>query len=282
MELREHASAEAFLEALHPMWAPREAELNLLVGIACTIRNGWIPERGALLATLEREGRAIAAVLRTPPHGFIVAEGAPGAAAELARVLARSDAQLDSNAVIATSPVAEEFARAWTGATNRSASLTTPQRIYALEAVVPPPRPAGRFRRAETSDADTIAPWFHAFVLEAAPHEAGERDATIALARARIEQGIVYVWEQGDAPVSMAMLARPTPNGITLTSVYTPPALRGNGFAAACVAALSQEALDSGKRFACLYTDAANPTSNALYERIGYRKVCDSELWSFT
>ena len=281
MELREHAGAEAFLEALRPMWAPREAELNLIVGIACTIQGGWIPERGMLLATLEHEGRAIAAVLRTPPHGFIVAEGAPRAATQLARVLARSDEQLDASAVIATCPAAEEFARAWADTTGRAASLTTPQRIYALEAVIPPPPPPGRFRRATSTDADVIAPWFHAFALEAMPHEAGERDATIALARARIERGIVYVWEQSDAPVSMAMLARPTPNGITITSVYTPPALRGNGFAAACVAALSQEALDSGKRFSCLYTDAQNPTSNALYEHIGYRQVCNSELWSF-
>jgi hypothetical protein len=40
-------------------------------------------------------------------------------------------------------------------------------------------------------------------------------------------------------------------------------------------------ALDRGKRFCFLYTDLANPTSNAIYMRLGYRPVCDSREIAF-
>lgn len=79
----------------------------------------------------------------------------------------------------------------------------------------------------------------------------------------------------------MAALARETWTGIAVNAVYTPPEERGRGYASACVAALSQHALDGGRDFCMLFTDATNATSNRIYERIGYRFVCDSEEWRF-
>jgi predicted GNAT family acetyltransferase len=280
-ELREHADAERFIHSFRPIWEPREPELNLMLGIACRIRDGWRPDRGALLATLEREGRAVAAVLRTPPHGFAVADNAPHAATDLARAIAASGRHHDARGVIATRSCADEFARAWADATGRTAQLEMAQRILTLSCVATPPAPGGRFRRAIGSDAAVIGPWLYAFMHEAMPHEASDRDATIELAKSRIEHGAFYVWETDAGTASMAQLVRATPHTITLTSVYTPPPLRGRGYASACVAAASQVALDSGKRWACLYSDASNPTSNAMYERVGYREICESQQWRF-
>ena len=79
----------------------------------------------------------------------------------------------------------------------------------------------------------------------------------------------------------MAAVGGPTPNGDRISWVYTPPALRGRGYASACVAALSQRLLDSGRRFCFLYTDLANPTANKLYQRIGYRQVIDASIYHF-
>jgi RimJ/RimL family protein N-acetyltransferase len=39
--------------------------------------------------------------------------------------------------------------------------------------------------------------------------------------------------------------------------------------------------LDAGLRAAVLYTDLANPVSNALYQRLGYRPVEDRVMLSF-
>src|SRR5207245_4131635 len=93
------------------------------------------------------------------------------------------------------------------------------------------------------------------------------------------------LWENGGQPVSMAGWGGWTPNGIRVGPVYTPPELRGRGFATTLTAELSRCLLDGrlfedGRRFCFLYTDLANPTSNAIYERIGYRRVAESaEIW---
>jgi predicted GNAT family acetyltransferase len=62
--------------------------------------------------------------------------------------------------------------------------------------------------------------------------------------------------------------------------VYTPPELRGRGYASALTAALTEQLLQR-RRFCYLYTDLANPTSNSIYRRIGYRPVTDITLWRF-
>ena len=82
------------------------------------------------------------------------------------------------------------------------------------------------------------------------------------------------MWDN-DGPVSMAGWTGKTLNGVRVTFVYTPPEFRRHGYASACVAALTQRLLDEGNRYCCLYTDLANPTSNRIYQQIGYRAVCD-------
>lgn len=274
-----YEDAGAFIDALRPMWEKREAELSLLLGLACMIRDGWAPEGGVSMATLEREGRPEAAVLRTPPHGFEVAEGARGCAGELARRLVERGLDLDSPTVGARPDAAAEFAAVWSEATGHPAELAVAQRIYQTSEVRTPPPAEGRFRSARPNEVSTLGAWSHAFMHEAGLPEAGTAEAAFEMARVRIARGTLYVWETDDGVVSMAALARPTPSGVTINSVYTPPALRGRGYASQCVAALTRHALDGGKRFVCLYTDAANSTANAIYERIGYRFVCESALW---
>jgi predicted GNAT family acetyltransferase len=91
----------------------------------------------------------------------------------------------------------------------------------------------------------------------------------------------IMLWEDEGEPVSFAGWGGRTPNGIRVGPVYTPPELRGRGYATALTAELSQRLLDGrlfdgGRQFCFLYTDLANPTSNAIYERIGYRRVAES------
>ena len=90
----------------------------------------------------------------------------------------------------------------------------------------------------------------------------------------RLRSGSLFVWDN-DGPVSMAGWTGKTLNGVRVTFVYTPPEFRRHGYASACVAALTQRLLDEGNRYCCLYTDLANPTSNRIYQQIGYRAVCD-------
>jgi predicted GNAT family acetyltransferase len=63
--------------------------------------------------------------------------------------------------------------------------------------------------------------------------------------------------------------------------VYTPPDYRGRGYASACTAALSQQMLYAGYQYCFLYTDLSNPTSNRIYQNIGYELVCDIDSYRF-
>jgi uncharacterized protein len=89
------------------------------------------------------------------------------------------------------------------------------------------------------------------------------------------------VWEDAGRNVSMTGCASPTPNGIRIGPVYTPPGDRGRGYATSLVAAVSREQLSRGRTSCFLHTDLANPTSNAIYRRIGYERVCDSTVVAF-
>jgi predicted GNAT family acetyltransferase len=93
--------------------------------------------------------------------------------------------------------------------------------------------------------------------------------------------GGICLWVTDGQPVSLAGFGGPTPNGLRIGPVYTPPRQRRHGYGSAVTAAASQVALDHGKRFCFLYTDLANPTSNAIYMRLGYRPVCDSREIAF-
>jgi predicted GNAT family acetyltransferase len=117
-------------------------------------------------------------------------------------------------------------------------------------------------------------------VLEEGDPGRAEASAIVVHRLAADDSGFL-LWEDGGDVVSLSGWGGPTPNGVRIGPVYTPPHLRGRGFATALVAELSQTLLDRGRRFCFLYTDLANPTSNAIYERIGYVRVAESAMVAF-
>jgi predicted GNAT family acetyltransferase len=104
-------------------------------------------------------------------------------------------------------------------------------------------------------------------------------DARIALESA-LSGNRLFIWFD-KRPVSMAASSRPTPNGICINMVYTPPELRRQGYATAVVSTLSDMLLKNGKTFCMLYTDLSNTTSNSIYQRIGYQPVLDCYHYRF-
>jgi len=105
--------------------------------------------------------------------------------------------------------------------------------------------------------------------------------STVHVVESWVEHGLLYVWEDKGRPVSIVIAHGRTPNGVRIGYVYTPPESRGRGYASALVAEVSQSMLDLGYDFCVLYTDLANPTSNRIYQRLGYRlieRVIDVEI----
>jgi hypothetical protein len=176
----------------------------------------------------------------------------------------------------------EEDVVALAGAWGRPVQHVVEQGLYELRAIDWPSGVPGRMRAMDEADVDRVADWVWGFHQDALPHEPYREADALENARARPAAGMTYLWEVDGAPVAMAALARPTRRTITVNAVYTPPEHRGRGYASALVAAISAEGLGRGKAACVLYTDLANPTSNAIYQRIGYRPIGRSRVVRFS
>jgi predicted GNAT family acetyltransferase len=180
--------------------------------------------------------------------------------------------------VLGPAPAADAFAATWNHRTGDTVHPERELRIYQLASVVPPRRVSGALRPATAPDLTIVEAWAHAFVADTGLRDAAD-DVPDDVRRA-VRDGRLYVWDDG-RPVTMAAWAGATPNGVRVTLVYTPPALRGRGYASSCVASLSALLLASGRRVCFLFTDLANPTSNSIYAKIGYQPVCDVHDYRF-
>ncbi len=278
MEVRHHADVDAFLAAAGDFLVAREAEHNLIFGIAASIREAPEQYTGApFLATVEDRGTVVAAALRTPPFRLILSE-----IDEPAAIAALATATLDEDlpGVLGPVGVVEAFVAARTAAGGPAARLHMAERVFSLTAVRQPPPVPGTHRLAGPADRDLVRDWLEGFMVdafgEADPTEVESMTDRWIAGRGRT----IWLWEDG-APVSLCASGGPTPNGIRIGPVYTPPGSRGRGYASNVVATVSQDALDAGRRFCFLFTDAANPTSNHIYQEIGYEHVRDVHVYEF-
>jgi RimJ/RimL family protein N-acetyltransferase len=178
-----------------------------------------------------------------------------------------------------TCPAPAMFASAWQALTGARCWRSMSQRMYSLREVRRPAAVPGRARLAARADQDLCLAWVNAFATEADPNSP-RPDPTTEITR-RIALGLLVLWEDEKEPVSLAGLGRPAAGVARIGPVYTPPERRRHGYGEAVTAAASQAALDRGAERCMLYTDLANPTSNAIYQRIGYRPVADAEMFRF-
>ena len=148
-----------------------------------------------------------------------------------------------------------------------------PQHIHVLDNPPRYPGAPGHARPVSAADAGLFVKWAWAFSEEATPHDPKP-------ARAQLEQGIsegrYLFWVVDGQPVAMAGVARRTPHTGAISLVYTPPVLRGRGYAGSATAAVAERILGEGKRSVCLYTDLRNPASNRCYAKIGFLPICSA------
>lgn len=155
------------------------------------------------------------------------------------------------------------------------------QKIYKIEKVCVP-SVVGELSLAGVEHTNLIAQWLVDFGDESLPPpERKSFSERLPHAEKAIQNKLAYIWLVNGEPVSMAHVGRLTQNGISVSGVFTPNHLRRNGYASALVAHLSQKMLESGKKFCVLYTDLTNPTSNKIYQNVGYQEVSDSIHYIF-
>lgn len=222
----------------------------------------------AVEADPARKGaRAAMFALRTPPFPLVVARGDEEASAALGAFVAAADPDVPG----VTGPV--DLARAFVRGAGREVAHEKIMRLYTCRGVVPPTRPpAGRARVATEGDLDVVVPMFDAFSVDVRVPLPPSRPA----AERAIRESRLFVWEDDGAIVSMTQRTLPAGRCTRVNLVYTPPSARGRGYASALVAHVTKTVLDEAPgAFACLFTDLENPTSNAIYQSVGYVSVTD-------
>jgi RimJ/RimL family protein N-acetyltransferase len=228
------------------------------------------------------DGVHVGLAMLTEPHNVIVADPIdPLALAPLARAVLSDGAATPG--VIGNVPYAEEFARFIADGTGRKVERILSEGVWELTDVNDVPEISGSARPAMARDRDLIRSWLTAFAEEALPPEhPRDDDRTEANIDHRLagHGGGFWLWEDGE-PVSLSGHYDLPGTGSRIGPVYTPPELRSRGYATRLVAELSAARLAMGDPACFLFTDLANPISNAIYERIGYVKLCDAEEYVF-
>jgi predicted GNAT family acetyltransferase len=253
---------------------------GLHLGVLGQVASGGVYDEASLWWV--REGSVdVGLVLRTPPHPYAVALRPDRSATALAGALVA--ARLPLADLTGPASVIEPASRAW--AAHLGGTARSVLRMHVLtctEVRRPVPPPAGRSRKATVEDAELVTALAGAFFREALPDDDQDPDLRARRFARRLEgEHGCHLWEDGEV-VSMAAIGMPAEGGERIGSVYTPPRLRGRGYAGALVAAITQDALDRGCAYVQLNTDVENPVSNALYERIGYERVGEQATWRVT
>ncbi|MFI6338412.1 GNAT family N-acetyltransferase [Streptomyces sp. NPDC050535] len=228
---------------------------------------------------LYREGEVHATFYRLPPSGLGLTPLTPEQADALAAHLAALRHSLPS--VSADHGTATVFAEAWqrhTGATPRLRD--TRLRLYRLGTLTPPePMPAGRSRVLGEQDHEQVIFWCGEFAKAVGEVVTVDADSW---AGTRYADKRYTLWETPHGtPVSIAGMNPMIGGQVQVDIVYTPAHLRGHGYAGAVTAEVSRAALTAGAREVVLFADLANPTSNALYQRLGYRTLTDWAAYDF-
>ena len=291
LRLRRAADVDEFDRLAGEFLRAREAEHNLILGICSNLRamrtaaplTRSVDPTGSstvqpYFAVVASGDLVVGAAMRTPPYNALLSEMRDDRAVDLVVDDLHRDAP-DLAGVLGEKHLARRFAERWTKYTGRPHKVKTAERIFRLTTVIPPRSVAGRLRTASANDKALLARWFAAFIREALHEDDSAAAATVEIWLTAPGRTL-YLWEDREV-VSMCGASGRTPSGIRIGAVYTPSEFRGRGYASNCVAGASQAQLDTGLRYCFLYTDLANPTSNHIYELIGYEPVCDVDEYGF-
>ena len=275
MEVRQRLDAAAFVEETAGLLLRAPARHNLMLGLCDLLLRRPEVYPTFFLWTVLDDGKVAGAALQTPPHSLVVAQPRDAGAVEtLAEHLHRNGVRPPG--VVGAVPEAQVFADAWTTRAGGRAHASTRQGIYELREVRGRGDAPGAARLATRADLELLARWHEEFVAEAVPDQIGDPGMRRRRMEGAIDDGGYWLWEDAGRPVSMTGASPAPPDGSRIGPVYTPREERSRGYATALVAHVSDEELRVGRKACYLHTDLANPTSNEIYIRVGYDRVCEA------
>lgn len=270
VELLKYENLLQFKEEVTAFLEQDEVVNNLSLGVLKSAEKTPL-----LMAVVKRDEEIVWAMLQTQPDKIILSKAASFSSDELPLIAERMHHEFESiPGLIGDRKLIVELSGYLSKLRGVAATVEMDQGLYKLEKVKGKIGSKGKLRALTEQEHILVKEWVYQFCkdvnLPITMDEAG------AKADELIRKGRLMGWEIGGEIVSMANATRPTERNITVNFVYTPIKHRKKGFASDCVAALSQMLLDQGYQTTSLYTDLSNPTSNKIYQEIGYEWVADS------
>jgi len=277
MRVQRYTDARAFNDRIVPALASAEHESNVLLGAARRLAD--VPDKTFVMAGVEEDGRTICAALLTPPFNLLISPASAAALEALGEYLHACGVALPG--VIGLAVASDTFAALWQRRRGCRTERGKEMRLLALGGAPQVPSAPGVLRVATASDGPLCIEWAKEFFRETGlpPHEHG---AFVAELNDVLSMQRLWLWEADSQPVSMLRHNMTTARSARIGMVYTAPAWRSRGFATAAVAEVSRRLLAGGCSWCLLFADVENPTSTALYRRIGYRDVCLYREYRFT
>jgi RimJ/RimL family protein N-acetyltransferase len=280
VEVEVFESAAAYAPAVLPVVERFPAESSVLASLV-TAAVGGRPFDDAVWLLI-REGQApVGAAIHIAPNYLILTPFAssdlPRAASALVSTL--RDLGRLPDGVTGTLAETEAVVLAWERATGVTPRVVMSERLFEMTAPPAPPPVEGSARRATEADLPVLVRFFDAFDAEAEANPGAE--PAEPRVRRRLAFGALILWELAGEPVSMAGLTNPAAGVSRVGPVYTPREFRSHGYGSAVTAAATSLGFERGARRVVLYTDLSNPTSNKIYQALGYRPINDSVMVSF-
>lgn len=146
--------------------------------------------------------------------------------------------------------------------------------LYELEELATP-EVEGFGRPARDDEVEPLAVMLSEFVREVELTPISSSEAHEVASRKIKEVSLYYRKVNGDVAATAGHAPVVTTGSIVIGRVgpvYTPPQYRRRGFGSAVASHVTRTLIAKGARV-MLFTDAANPTSNSIYQAIGYRLV---------
>ena len=238
---------DAYLALVGPFLRAREAEHNLALGLLGRLRveprlYGFDPT----FVVVEQAGDDRRLPAADSAHGVVLSrfEDLAGVDAVAAEVI---DMHPELPGVVGPTAEAARFADAWSRSTGAPARIGVPAAR---------PRRGGGATRASRVRATCARPGLTTCrpsstgcgrlpTRRSTRHRMSRTSSSTYRRREADPDGAWLVWDD-DGPVSLAAYGNPTPSGIRVGPVYTPPEHRGRGYATSLVAELTAERLAAG------------------------------------
>ncbi|HHK5534795.1 TPA: GNAT family N-acetyltransferase [Bacillus mobilis] len=271
IQLHVYEEVLTFKEEVTPFLEKNEQENNLILGVLQMV------QQPIFMGVVKQEEEIAVVFLQTEEKKQIIvatSEIAEEDIVELAKELTKVYPNVPG--LIGNKKVVQRLAEEIAAIENKKTNVAMEQGIYELKQVQKKWNGDGIFREVSNEELTLIEQWIYQF-CEDVKLPTTKEDAK-QTAHTLITNRRLFGLEVEGELVSVAAKTRPTTNNITVNFVYTPKEARKKGYASSCVAALSQRMLDEGYKTTTLYTDLENPTSNKIYQEIGYEKLMESVL----